>query len=89
MRWDVKVVRGPQEGDTRTVCRFLWWPTVLVSHETGRLEGRWLEWAWVVQEFAGVNFLDGGGVVYGWKHAAFAAPGVTAAGAPQAFRPHA
>jgi len=51
MKW-----KNPSNGDKRTVRKFLWFPLVLDG------ETRWLEFAWVIQEYYGGH--DEGGA--GW-----------------------
>jgi hypothetical protein len=67
MRWDIaEIVSDPEpnEGDIRFVWRFLWLPTILRDINTGKLEARWLETAYIRQEF---SWSFNGPQAYDWR----------------------
>lgn len=64
MRWHL--AQQPEPGDTRTVRRFLWWPTL-----GGWNEVRWLERVTISQEWVVTRW---GGRAHGWRNTGFTSP---------------
>lgn len=58
MRWPYveKEDNGPRIGDQRIVRRFLLFPRRLPAYGSGKVETRWLERAYIIQEYAN-NYL--------------------------------
>jgi hypothetical protein len=53
-----RTVMAWSAGDARVVRRFLLFPQTLLVDGTKEYQQRWLEWAWIWQEYIGHTDLD-------------------------------